>query len=176
MALIKCAECSKEISDKATTCPHCGAPAVNSFAIAPNGKRIPLETAKPKKSSNLVIPIVIGFLILLPFALYEPSPSTSTPTPPPDPVAEARFQKTARMADGVKRMLRDPESVIWESIRSNDDASVICIEYRARNGFGGMAKEFAVYAKNNVSQEAKSWNKYCTKPLTDMSHVEYALK
>lgn len=26
MALINCKECSKEISDKAQTCPHCGAP------------------------------------------------------------------------------------------------------------------------------------------------------
>ena len=26
MALIKCYECSKEISDKAPACPHCGAP------------------------------------------------------------------------------------------------------------------------------------------------------
>jgi predicted amidophosphoribosyltransferase len=26
MALVKCYECSKEISDKAPTCPHCGAP------------------------------------------------------------------------------------------------------------------------------------------------------
>jgi|GEM_PF-6581689 len=24
MALIKCTECSKDVSDKATTCPHCG--------------------------------------------------------------------------------------------------------------------------------------------------------
>lgn len=26
MALIKCKECGKEISDKATACPHCGCP------------------------------------------------------------------------------------------------------------------------------------------------------
>ncbi|PKN65528.1 MAG: hypothetical protein CVU57_10260 [Deltaproteobacteria bacterium HGW-Deltaproteobacteria-15] len=26
MSLIQCAECGKEISDKAASCPHCGAP------------------------------------------------------------------------------------------------------------------------------------------------------
>jgi len=26
MALIECSECSKEVSDKAGSCPHCGAP------------------------------------------------------------------------------------------------------------------------------------------------------
>lgn len=29
MALIKCTECEKEISDKAAACPHCGAPIIN---------------------------------------------------------------------------------------------------------------------------------------------------
>ena len=29
MALIKCSECGKEISDKATTCPNCGSPTVS---------------------------------------------------------------------------------------------------------------------------------------------------
>ena len=30
MALINCNECGKEISDKAVTCPHCGAPTLNA--------------------------------------------------------------------------------------------------------------------------------------------------
>ena len=32
MALINCSECGKEISDKATSCPHCGAPTSNVSA------------------------------------------------------------------------------------------------------------------------------------------------
>lgn len=34
MALIQCAECHKEISDKAKRCPHCGCP-INSNRKAP---------------------------------------------------------------------------------------------------------------------------------------------
>ena len=37
MALIKCAECSKEVSDKAAACPGCGAP------VAPPGSSRPTE-------------------------------------------------------------------------------------------------------------------------------------
>ena len=33
MALIKCIECSREISDKATTCPHCGCPISEMSAV-----------------------------------------------------------------------------------------------------------------------------------------------
>ncbi len=32
MALIKCSECGKEVSDKATACPNCGAPPSSGLA------------------------------------------------------------------------------------------------------------------------------------------------
>lgn len=31
MALIKCVECGKEISDKSESCPHCGCPTIESI-------------------------------------------------------------------------------------------------------------------------------------------------
>lgn len=39
MALIKCSECGKEISDKATTCIQCGAPLKTNNQISVNRKR-----------------------------------------------------------------------------------------------------------------------------------------
>jgi hypothetical protein len=35
MALIKCSECGKEISDRAGACPGCGAPVAGGTATAP---------------------------------------------------------------------------------------------------------------------------------------------
>ena len=35
MALISCAECVKEVSNKATSCPNCGAPVTRSERTAP---------------------------------------------------------------------------------------------------------------------------------------------
>ena len=32
MALIKCIDCGKEISDRSISCPHCGCPTINSIA------------------------------------------------------------------------------------------------------------------------------------------------
>lgn len=37
MALIKCSECGKEVSDRATTCPHCGCPMVAENHCVING-------------------------------------------------------------------------------------------------------------------------------------------
>ena len=58
MALIKCYECGKEISDKAPSCPHCGAPKL----VAANKK------VKAKKSlvfSKYLKPIGIGLGVVL---------------------------------------------------------------------------------------------------------------
>lgn len=177
MALIECEECCKEISDKATACPHCGAP-ITTKAPAWFKSAEPLaEQKKDSGVSKVLIAAGIGFLILLPFVFYSPSQSSTNSTrQPADPVAESRFQTTAMFAAGVKSKLRDPTSFVLESAYANDNATVICIEYRARNGFGGMNKEFIVAAKNKVFRDAGAWNKHCTKPLIDMKHIEYALK
>lgn len=44
MALVSCSECGKEISDKATSCPHCGAPktgnaATQASSVQPQAKK-----------------------------------------------------------------------------------------------------------------------------------------
>lgn len=74
MALIKCTECGKEISDKATTCPNCGAP-VNAEGAStqestPNVSSISHASTKPKKEkkkgSCLMTAIkILGIIIIL---------------------------------------------------------------------------------------------------------------
>lgn len=49
MAMIKCPECGKEISDKATACPHCG--------------------AKHETDNAKAIRIILGIIILI-ISLY----------------------------------------------------------------------------------------------------------
>jgi hypothetical protein len=88
---------------------------------------------------------------------------------------ENRFRVAVALLKSVKTNLRDPESFSVEYVGVNEDATVACVEYRAKNGFGGMNKEFAVYAKNNISQTPESWNKYCRTNLYDMKHARLAL-
>jgi len=40
MALIKCSECAKEISDRAAACPSCGAPVGGGTATAPSSAAV----------------------------------------------------------------------------------------------------------------------------------------
>lgn len=125
---------------------------------------------------------------LLAFCLYIPPhekiQAAVPPLPPPksaEQVAweakkEHAFQATARAAATIKSAMRDPDSLVWESIHTNDDATVMCFEYRARNGFGGMNREFAVIAQGRMSQKPAAWNKHCVKPLINMDYVKHALR
>ncbi len=67
MALIKCPECGKEISDQAASCPNCGAPIsrIGGTKISPNQQKqnINSDTNYPKKNSGLGIAALILSII-----------------------------------------------------------------------------------------------------------------
>lgn len=56
MALIKCSECGKEISDKANKCVHCGYPIDNGIELS----NLPLEIVK-----GIIRAILLGFITYL---------------------------------------------------------------------------------------------------------------
>ncbi|MCU4120942.1 hypothetical protein [Variovorax sp. N23] len=78
---------------------------------------------------------------------------------------DARFDLAFASAKAVKSTLRDPDSLKWEFIGVNDDATVACLKYRAKNGFGGMNGEFAVIANGKATRSAADWKKHCSAPL-----------
>lgn len=68
MALVKCPECRKEISDKASACPHCGFPILNentigdNFQIDTNNESIlePEQSSSLKKSNDMKKKVIVG--------------------------------------------------------------------------------------------------------------------
>jgi len=46
MALVKCAECNRDVSDQASSCPGCGAPVLVSEATARAPERLSFEDGK----------------------------------------------------------------------------------------------------------------------------------
>lgn len=67
MALIKCSECGKEISDKATTCPNCSYP-IKREKVKENGKKI-LSKYKQISPKVLKILIIVCIAILMIFSI-----------------------------------------------------------------------------------------------------------
>lgn len=63
MALIKCSDCGKEISDSAPTCPNCGKPRIATALVTP----ITIEqTSKQWKKIHLIswALIIFGLIVL----------------------------------------------------------------------------------------------------------------
>ncbi len=59
MALIKCSECGKEVSEKAATCPNCGAPIASGQEISIDPKSHARVTRTGAKWEG------IGFILIL---------------------------------------------------------------------------------------------------------------
>lgn len=68
MALIKCSECGKEVSDKASSCPGCGAPIGGAVQ-----QQQPIVVTAPKsRSLAAVLALFLGGLGIHKFYLNRP--------------------------------------------------------------------------------------------------------
>lgn len=86
MALINCNECNQEVSDKAVSCPKCGAPIATAQEIKAAGVRLSTvqETSKKFKLHSLisVTLVIIGFIWLFATANNPPSEASNIPLLP----------------------------------------------------------------------------------------------
>lgn len=78
MALIPCSECGKEISDKASACPHCGAPVASQ--VAPAASTLCSECGKEISDKAGVCPNC-GAPVAPPVAQAAPPKDNQTATP-----------------------------------------------------------------------------------------------
>lgn len=87
-----------------------------------------------------------------------------------------RLTKAMHAGRVIKNSLRDPDSLKWQTIRTNDDATVLCYVYRARNGFGGMNLEHAAVVGTSISTSAKVWKRNCQdKNLHDVTGARHGI-
>lgn len=163
MALVNCKECSKEVSSEAKACPNCG--------------------AKPPKPTSRLSVLLIGIVVVVIYAQVtkKDMPPQPVVTLSPEQAAQnkkqadqkaARLDSTIRVLASIKASLREPESVKWANVLASDDGAVVCVTYRARNGFGGMNVEDVSFAKGKISKAVTAWNKNCAgKSMNDMKYV-----
>lgn len=153
MALIACQECGKNISDEARNCPLCGA-----------------RNKKPVSKLTIVVVSLIA-------ASFVGASINSDPANQPAKTAEEVAQEKAGelrkvagivAAGRIKDSLRDPESLKIEAMRASEDGSIVCAGYRAKNGFGGMNYEIAIFTPKGSSRAESDWNTHCTQPMYDV--------
>lgn len=77
-------------------------------------------------------------------------------------VMETQRQHVGRAAkEAIKEAARNPDSVTFSTVAVNEDATLVCVVYRAQNGFGGMNQESVAFKNGSPKQSASFWNKNC---------------
>lgn len=145
MALIKCRECGKEISDKANTCPNCGCPVeaipINLSKTLPPTNTITPPVRKKKKHGCLIafliiigIPVLIGVIANI---------STGTPIIQKETTASTSAEETTTAVlskEDAQSMDEQIWSYVYPVITANNDLMAIM------SGFGeGTISELDLY-------------------------------
>jgi hypothetical protein len=180
MTLARCRRCGKIASTAATTCPHCGVrnptrKPVNPFiklAIALTGAALLLGVVESTGLRTILSQTKID-LPHIPLAVAAPAAVAESPGKKRE---KHRLAVTTSVASTLKKSMDNPGSLIWETILSNDDADVICFEYRVKDNHGEYSREFITYADGKTSEAPEDWNKHCAgKKLNNMIRVRDAV-
>lgn len=129
MSLIKCPECSREVSDLASSCPHCGFP-LNKMEMKPSKFRKPM----PKQNTGklLLSLLTLTIIVVLASAVIARFVEKSDDQVPPKKVSENPYvQQWAGNyeikvsgysgSDTEKLSLLADGSAIWMWIHINDE-------------------------------------------------------
>lgn len=80
-----------------------------------------------------------------------------------------RYAAATVAADTVKKSIRDPDSLVFDTLLVSDDTKAICIRFRARNGFGGMTRESIVLVNHEETTDTNAWTKHCLGKMHDLA-------
>lgn len=161
MALINCHECGAKVSTQAKVCPGCG--------------------VKPKKATSMTTWVVGGVVlsaILFSLATAPPEPAAKVKTPEEIAQAEAdekMFQRVVAALRRLKATMKDPSS--FELVTAEvTPAEVLCVTYRARNGFNAITPGVHIFTAEMGTDDVAVFNMHCSGPMgKDYRHARHAL-
>jgi len=127
MSLIECSECKKEMSDKAASCPNCGAP--NTMANK--------QSSESKSGAGRLIAIVIGaFVLLLAIAMCGRGASNHSSSSPSSENLSKKVDPESNQAMAALINMNGCLCAKVTSVRhvSGDTYFVDCVEMRDGSG------------------------------------------
>jgi ribosomal protein L40E len=144
MALRTCAECGADVSTAAKACPQCGAK-----GQALNGRPKTLGWV----AKGALVLFGISFVAVAITNQINPPKPLSAAEKAEKTQSEKRNLNIANYARSLKAAARDPESLSFDEIVANDDGTLVCFKYRAKNGFGGTNREVVAFSLAGGSRE-----------------------
>lgn len=148
MALIKCTECGKKISDKATNCPNCGCPIITTEIKQSESQK------KVKKGGCLkAILIYLGIGMVISIIIAIRSQKEPTKTQPVLQTSSESQTQTDELEEDTKENARTIDEKLWEyvlpiinannqlmKIIGNESSTNLDI-YNAANNFKEMCRQ-----------------------------------
>ena len=166
MDVIVCRECKHQLSPEAEICPICGA------KVLP--PREPLYLNK-KIQRGIVAIIVVVAAIAIVIAKVRDAEKAAEERAAEKKKAELlalRSSSVQAAAQTLKQNLKDPDSLKWKTVLSNDDGTVLCLEYRTRNHSGFYVPRSLTVAEGTTLPGADAWNEHCPNhQLYDMKYL-----
>jgi hypothetical protein len=171
MTMINCGECGTTVSTEAKTCPGCSAGRKAFRRSADARKRM----SWPKRI-GIAFGIVFGLGVVGQLVGGNNARAGGQPESAQDVQIKQRSYAAYLSAKALKASLRNPDSLEFQAIRTNDYGSVVCMKYRAQNGFGGMNVGHVLFKDGKPTESVANWKANCVhKMLYDLKAVEHLI-
>jgi ssDNA-binding Zn-finger/Zn-ribbon topoisomerase 1 len=160
MAMVKCTECSAEVSSQAKACPQCGGPIKKKHSrlqwlflgVATVGivsAMLASQNASDEKAAEAASIEALK------------TPEQRATEQAQKVKKEAEFQRAVAGASALKRGAKNPESFKLDNAFITQ-AGAMCFSFFGTNSFNATVPGYAVEVAGKLrSDDPASWNKHC---------------
>lgn len=79
-------------------------------------------------------------------------------------------------ARSLRGTMRNPESLAFDRVTANGDGTLVCFDYQAQNGFGGVNRERVAFSPAGGSRKSKVVKMICSdKDMQDVTDMATAV-
>lgn len=180
MAIIKCPECGRQISDKAPTCPNCGVEIAGKIIKCPHCGEIYFSSQEmcPNcheiASAGPAAPVTPAASVT-PTAPVTPAASVNPPTPPTPPtppVPPVRQTPMAAGNGGNGRNGNNPENEAQQKAKKMSARSILIISLVFSVLVCGILYYFYDNANRNKEEEAYEYAMQSSDPMVLQSYLD----
>lgn len=147
------------------------------------------DMEKPKERISGSAKVILGFLAFVAVIAIHDNLRGPPKPPTPEQVELEAAQQSQReeeltrnslahtLYNSTRENLRNPDSMVIEKLYARATPPLVCLAYRAQNGFGGMVRDFIIYDEKTMSKDVKTWNKRCVESgMQDLTYMSKSME
>lgn len=168
MALVKCPDCGRDISDQAPACPHCGRPATSTAQTSAVASSEP--SSQKKKSSPAAVGCLgcLGLVVIVGVisVLGESSRSTDTSAPSAPSTPDVIELNAAVRFTGTQFVIRNNDTFAWTNCELEVNPKMFSSGFEYAAAVLAAGEQYSVGALQFANGEGKRFNPFEFKPTS----------